>query len=210
MEFSIRIATDGWIELEFEGDDCSMGVPLKPDRETTGKHGERVAHWTMTPQLARYLAQLGTWAENWQAAEDDQAAAGDGSQARALCMLLDYEAREALWAAVKKGHIYRYHNKKRGVALLHGLALIDRVKTTDFMHRYEPTELGREVAKYLPKPDAEWEHIMQGRDLVYGDGTVIVRGNVPRYDWVRDYHDVIRQAKHIVTQSATESGSHGE
>lgn len=69
MEFRIRIATDGWIELEFEGDDCRMGLPLKPDRESTGENSERVAHWTMTPYLARQLAHLGAWAENWQETE---------------------------------------------------------------------------------------------------------------------------------------------
>ena len=127
---------------------------------------------------------------------DNQTAAGDSSQARTLCMLLDFPARNDLRDAVNRGYINRSYTKQRGVKLLKGLGLIEQVKKMRGLSRYEPTALGREVAKYLPTLDSDTAHILLNHDLVYGDGTICPRSEVPKYSFVRDYVHVIRQVEH--------------
>lgn len=115
--------------------------------------------------------------------------------AKELCLMLDYEARGALRQAVKKGYINRVHGKKWGVYLLQGLGLIEVTKTTKTMYRYEPTQLGLEVAGYLPTRDSEHEYVMLDKPLVYADGTTIAKSLVVNYGYVRDYQPVIEAVR---------------
>lgn len=108
-----------------------------------------------------------------------------------LCLLLDHQARADLRQANERGFINRSHRKKRGVQLLLDLHLIERTKTLKFMYRHEPTDLGREVANFLPSRKAEWAHIMGHEPLVYADGTIVDYDNVPRYANKQHYESVL-------------------
>lgn len=112
-----------------------------------------------------------------------------------ICLLLDHQARSDLRQACQKGYINRSHSKKRGVNLLVGTGLVERTKTLKTMYRYEPTDLGHSVAKYLPSSDAEWQHVMNKDELVYGDGFAVAYSDTPRYIYVRDYNKAIQSVK---------------
>jgi len=112
-----------------------------------------------------------------------------------LCLILDHQARTDLRQACSTGYINRSHYKKRGVRLLELLGLVEKTKTLKTMYRYEPTKLGIAASEYLPQPESEWVHVMGRENLVYGDGTMILYADVPRYPTIKDYDTRVWQLR---------------